>query len=800
MKKVFLLLLALAIGFIRLPLFSQEVAQPQIQEQKKAETAAPKRATSTFVIGEVVVRDKHSLNIEDASTTTTITGEEIKQRSDKSLADSLQMVPGVVVSQTAKGFTGFSMRGFQHERIAILIDGIPVLDPYYGGGNTDISNIPVQNVDKIVVNRGASSALYGAFGSIGSINIITKQPEKVYAEANAEYGEQNNYTINGAAGAPIGNFYAWVNASIRHSDGYEISKKLDSSERRKWFDKLVNYSAYGKTSPDSLLATQNYLNDTGLWNHTSFDKYQASGRAGYNFTRDIEAGVSVSWYTNEQENNSFASGTLSSFSPPSTWKTPSNWTTDKQNAAFQNRAFVWDEDSRYTIAPYLRADFGDLKVRVNTFFVRQRNDLLAWFDQNHTVMYPPSVYPKSSYSNAHIHSIFEETAYGFSIIPTYDLTSWNKLSATIHFRVEDHKKIEKAYDDGLQAQTTALIALYGTGDYTVLEMQASYITLALEDQINFTTGIGRFGITLGVSYDAQNFNHFQLRNDGTLPGTVNEMVDGYMAGDDSMIWGTRDSFNPVLAVVYDPIRDLLRFRTAFAIKTNFPNLSIYKDITASSDFTVEPERIYSANAGFELFFLNSALSFRSDYFYTRINNKIVKAYDPDRSTAEFYSNIDGYIAQGVENSIQGTIDRIGSIMDIQTSVGYIYTYAQNRDHSYVTMGEDVERTPVHQFIVQVICNFISGTRVTLWGNYIRNQVVYTMASDPSVTSPGVFTTDVFSTTKLHNPLMFHIKIQQNFLDHYHVYVMCRNIFDDYDADPFNPGPGRMFYFGGGAQL
>jgi outer membrane receptor for monomeric catechols len=154
MKKVFLLLLALAIGFIRLPLFSQEVAQPQIQEQKKAETAAPKRAPSTFVIGEVVVRDKHSLNIEDASTTTTITGEEIKQRSDKSLADSLQMVPGVVVSQTAKGFTGFSMRGFQHERIAILIDGIPVLDPYYGGGNTDISKHPVQNVDKIVVNRG----------------------------------------------------------------------------------------------------------------------------------------------------------------------------------------------------------------------------------------------------------------------------------------------------------------------------------------------------------------------------------------------------------------------------------------------------------------------------------------------------------------------------------------------------------------------------------------------------------------------------------------------------------------------
>jgi hypothetical protein len=31
------------------------------------------------------------------------------------------------------------MRGFDQKMVAILIDGIPVLDPYYGGNNTDIS-------------------------------------------------------------------------------------------------------------------------------------------------------------------------------------------------------------------------------------------------------------------------------------------------------------------------------------------------------------------------------------------------------------------------------------------------------------------------------------------------------------------------------------------------------------------------------------------------------------------------------------------------------------------------------------
>ncbi len=30
--------------------------------------------------------------------------------------------------------------------------------------------------------------------------------------------------------------------------------------------------------------------------------------------------------------------------------------------------------------------------------------------------------------------------------------------------------------------------------------------------------------------------------------------------------------------------------------------------------------------------------------------------------------------------------------------------------------------------------------------------------------------------------------------------MCKNVMDDYNADPFNPGPGRMFYAGGSAKF
>lgn len=48
--------------------------------------------------------------------------------------------------------------------------------------------------------------------------------------------------------------------------------------------------------------------------------------------------------------------------------------------------------------------------------------------------------------------------------------------------------------------------------------------------------------------------------------------------------------------------------------------------------------------------------------------------------------------------------------------------------------------------------------------------------------------------------MFNIKLSQKIMERYDVYVMCKNVLDDYNPDPFNPGPGRMFYFRGGAKL
>ncbi len=362
--------------------------------------------------------------------------------------------------------------------------------------------------------------------------------------------------------------------------------------------------------------------------------------------------------------------------------------------------------------------------------------------------------------------------------------------------MEQHEKFEKAINSTVAAN---VVAVHGTGEYQVQDLNARYITLAVEDESRINTGFGLLYLTAGISYDSQDIGTFRNVSDEVLDGTVNTMIDTFETDSDSMLLGTRDSFNPVIAVLYDPIRDFLRLRASGGMKTKFPSLSNYNDIASATDLTLEPERIYAANAGFELFFLNNSISFRNDYFYTRINNKIESLWIPDLGTTAM-TNIDGYVVQGLETSVSGAFERLAGIVDLSVSLGYVYTRARNYDDSTVTKGESVEDLPVHQVTFQIVADFITNTRLMLFGNYTQNQVAYIMASDPSVTSPGVFTTDVYKTVELHNPFMLHVKLQQELPFNTYVYVMCRNVLDDYNADPFTPGPGRMFYFGGGGRL
>jgi outer membrane cobalamin receptor len=104
--------------------------------------------------------------------------------------------------------TEMNLRGFDTERIAILIDGVPANSPR--SGEFDISQIDLNNVERIEVIYGGSDTKYNVSGALGGvINIITikKQPAGLnlgFTFSNTGYmpGKYNKRHAGGEIGEP----------------------------------------------------------------------------------------------------------------------------------------------------------------------------------------------------------------------------------------------------------------------------------------------------------------------------------------------------------------------------------------------------------------------------------------------------------------------------------------------------------------------------------------------------------------------------------------------------------------------
>jgi len=104
--------------------------------------------------------------------------------------------------------TEMNLRGFDTDRIAILIDGIPANSPR--SGEFDINQIDLNNVERIEVIYGGSDTKYNVSGALGGvINIITIKKQKtgwnfggVLSNTGYMPGRYNKRRALGAIGDP----------------------------------------------------------------------------------------------------------------------------------------------------------------------------------------------------------------------------------------------------------------------------------------------------------------------------------------------------------------------------------------------------------------------------------------------------------------------------------------------------------------------------------------------------------------------------------------------------------------------
>jgi vitamin B12 transporter len=138
---------------------------------------------------------------------TVITKEQLQKAGGKDLAQLLSDETGIIINgynSNAGKDKNLYLRGARIEHTLITIDGVPVYDASGIGGNFDIRNFAITNVERIEILKGSQSTLYGSDAIAGVINIITTAPANKKIAVNGllsggSFGSiRNNINISGA--------------------------------------------------------------------------------------------------------------------------------------------------------------------------------------------------------------------------------------------------------------------------------------------------------------------------------------------------------------------------------------------------------------------------------------------------------------------------------------------------------------------------------------------------------------------------------------------------------------------------
>jgi outer membrane cobalamin receptor len=168
--------------------------------------------------------------IEDvAQDVTVITGKEIAAGSYRDLTEIVRNTSGLHLTEYGnRGANSLaSLRGSTAEQVLVLVDGKRLNKP--GDGLFDLNTfpVPIENIERVEILRGASSALYGADAMGGVINIITRIPDAASAKLAASYGRfaTQDYSFN--ASHKIRNTGFFISLSKEKSDGFRTASDYD---------------------------------------------------------------------------------------------------------------------------------------------------------------------------------------------------------------------------------------------------------------------------------------------------------------------------------------------------------------------------------------------------------------------------------------------------------------------------------------------------------------------------------------------------------------------------------------------
>ena len=162
--------------------------------------------------------------------TEVISHRQLQQYAGRSIEDILSgLTASFDFSENDMG-SHLQMNGLGNSYVLILIDGRRLHGD--NGGENDLSLIDPQNIEKIEIVKGASSALYGSDAIAGVINIITrKHREKgVMLENTTRVGSYGDIRQHDGIALNYGKLSSYTNFQLQHSDGWQNTSEEAPSQ------------------------------------------------------------------------------------------------------------------------------------------------------------------------------------------------------------------------------------------------------------------------------------------------------------------------------------------------------------------------------------------------------------------------------------------------------------------------------------------------------------------------------------------------------------------------------------------
>ncbi|HEX5710068.1 MAG TPA: TonB-dependent receptor [Sulfuricurvum sp.] len=176
------------------------------------EEAAMPNEFETLLENASEIATKKSLNVDYLpSVVTVIDAQTYRDAGIQTIAEALDMLPGIQMQLSPMGYTMTTVRGLKNpnaylsDKIKILIDGVAINNEVLGSSHFYM-DFPLQLVEKIEVLRGPGSTVYGAGAFYGTVNIITKignetKENQLFVGAGSYQYRMAGTNLNTSAGA-----------------------------------------------------------------------------------------------------------------------------------------------------------------------------------------------------------------------------------------------------------------------------------------------------------------------------------------------------------------------------------------------------------------------------------------------------------------------------------------------------------------------------------------------------------------------------------------------------------------------